>query len=98
MRSFSVCPVLFRTHASIVVSELEKLNTIPGLLPTVCRETQVFSRALAALGLLQLGSHVCVRVSKDLWYLTSLPPFYLIVHMRVQTLKRKLPFLGKKMS
>ncbi len=64
---------------------------MPGLLPTICGETQVFSRALIALGALQLGSHVYVRVSKDLWYLRSFPPFYLIVHVRVQTLKRKLP-------
>ncbi len=60
----------YRTHRL----ELEKLNTIVGKLPTVGRDTRVLSRALTALGSLQLGSCVCVRVSKNLWYLRSLPP------------------------
>ncbi len=60
---------------------LEKLNITLGLLPTVCRDSRVPSRALTALGSLQLGSRVCVHISKDLWYLRSLPPFYLIVHV-----------------
>ncbi len=50
--------------ASIADSGLEKLNTTVGLLPTVCRDTRVLSRALAALGSLQLQFRVCV--SKDL--------------------------------
>ncbi len=67
--------------ASIVDSGLR------GLLPTICRDTRVLSRALVALGSLQLGSRVCVRVSRYLWYLRSLLHFILIVHMRVLTLK-----------
>ena len=49
-------------------SGLEKLNTTVGLLPTVCRDTRDLSRALAALSdlYMQLGSCVCVSVSKDL--------------------------------
>ncbi len=46
---------------------LEKLNTTVGPLLTICRDPRVLSRALAALRLLQLGSHVGVRVSEDLW-------------------------------
>ncbi len=73
---------LFRRHSPLV----SEFNTIVGLLPTVYRDTRVLSRALAVLGSLQLGSRVCVRVSKDLWYL-SLFINFLIVHMRVLTLK-----------
>ena len=85
--SMSLCIVLFRTHNLHCKLGLEKLNTSVGLLHTVCRDTQVLSRAFAALGSLQLGSRVCVRVSKDFWYLRSILPFHLIVHMRVLTLK-----------
>ncbi len=88
--SLSLCTVLFRTHSFHCRLGLEKLNTTVDLLYlpyVVCRDTQVLSKALAALGSLQLGSCVCVRVSKDLWYLRSLLPFYLFVHIRVLTLK-----------
>ncbi len=73
--SLSLCTVLFRTHSLHCIVDSGLRNLI-GLLPTVCRDTRVLSRALTALGSLQLGSRACVRVSKDLWYLRSLPPFY----------------------
>ncbi len=68
-----MCPYLLE---HIVVLRLEKFSTIAGLLPTTCRDTRVLSRAFAALGSLKLGSRVSVSVSKDHWYLRSLPPFY----------------------
>ncbi len=57
------------------------------------RDTRVLSRALAALRSLQLCSHVCVvSVSKDLWYLRSLLPFYFQFDQVVlHALKCKLP-------
>ena len=75
--SLSLSPVSIRTHSLHCRLGLEKLNTTLCLLPTVCKDTRVLSRALAALGLLQLGS--CVCVSKDLWFVRSLPPFYVLV-------------------
>ncbi len=45
---------------------LEKLNTTVGLLPTICRDTRVLSRVLAAPGSLQLGSCVCHLVESSL--------------------------------
>ena len=73
-------------HIASIVNLGEKLNTSV-LLHTECRDTRVLSRALSALGSLQLDTLVCVHVSKDLWYLRSILPFYLIVYMRVLTLE-----------
>ena len=88
--SLSPCTVLFRTHSLHFRLGLAKLNTTVGLLPIVCRDTWVHSRALTALGLLQLGSRVWVCVSKDLLYLRSLPHFIYLIWlciMCVLTLK-----------
>ena len=60
-----VCALVFvHFYLEHIASIVDSVCETVSLLPTVCRGTLVLSRAFTALGSLQLGSRVCVRVSR----------------------------------